>query len=312
MNIHCASCGAEMDIASNYCPSCGAEAPRFTLGPGVTRELLTIGYHCVACGELNRAEAQYCSMCGKHMFRRPTEKALFCPKCAAKNPAQANFCYQCNLTLSDWFDRKGPVAEEFGHTGSLVLHDKLTDVYYHFVADPSFSIGRDPVNPLSIPCKLLSGQHCTIDLKAKRLSDRGSTNGTYINRKPDRVTSVPLDAVDELNIGGTFTFTVVRPGQLFGIRLTAVLEDELCARCTHRAACEDTRKRYFVFLTGEGEVLIRKQDGKIVPSLESRHSHLVVRVENGKYYLTDRERNMERVLIMKKGNILPPHLELTI
>jgi hypothetical protein len=81
-----------------------------------------------------------------------------------------------------------------------------------------FSIGREPGSDLVIPDFTISREHALIRLRSARvlISDRGSSNGTFING--EKINSDPV----EVNYGdtvsfGRVTFVLLSPEQLYGI-----------------------------------------------------------------------------------------------
>ena len=66
---------------------------------------------------------------------------------------------------------------------------------------PINSLGRHPNNSIQLLDKIVSKEHCIIELRGDHfvLRDLGSLNGTFLNRR--RIESGPLEDGDELQIG---------------------------------------------------------------------------------------------------------------
>lgn len=311
MNINCDQCGKHLHPEYLFCPYCGAEAPRKTRKGDIVEEQIENPLFCPACRKENLQEAMFCSSCGEGIFSQPSEYHLYCPACGEKNSSKAKICYNCALSLFDWFAMKGVAAEKSGHRGDLTLYETMNCVTYRFITRSAVRIGRNHDNDIVIPCGWVSGNHAVIDLKEGRLKDFASTNGTYINRNPEHVTSVPLDSVKEFNIAGFFTFKVVQTTALFSFRLTAILEENDCRENGDGPAFDRLRKINHILLQAECELLIGKTDGVVSITPTKEDHYFRIKVEDGFYYLNDKDRNIDNLLILKAGNNLPVNWKKT-
>ena len=188
----------------------------------------------------------------------------------------------------------------------------MNNSYYHFIADKLFTIGRDQTNSLSIPCKMLSGLHCTFNMEENKLVDIGSSNGTFVNRDPSPVSSAKLNNIDELNIAGTFTFKMTNYSNSFVIKLRNILKDKICNNCSHTRMCEELYHHYYIFPYGDAEICIKKQSGEITDEIEAQNDSCLIEIKNGKYYFTDQQKNVENQLIRTKNNVLPVNIKVTL
>ena len=311
MTHYCIKCSSVLDPFYNYCPYCGYEAPRGTIMPDEQPVELSEGIYCVHCGKLNVADGLFCSECGHHLYERPQGEFLLCPKCGKRNKSDADFCYHCAQNFGDWFAMRGKIARELGWRGSFVLHETMNDVYYHFLRQPTVWLGRAEQNDIVLPSGWVSGRHCRIDVQNWRLTDTGSTNGTFVNRKAERITSLSLDMVQEFNLAGVFTFTVLKKRRLFIFRLTAILDQEGLKREGRLDDFNELRKHYFILVGGNGTIDVRKMDGEILTAGDEMMEFFTVDVREDGYYFTDRDHDLKERLLLKKYNNLPVNWRIT-
>ncbi len=305
MIIHCNNCGTQLNPIYNFCPFCGSEAPKKTIVGKLKEEKIEDGIFCSHCKVKNLKEALYCSSCGEHLYQKPKSKNLYCPKCGEKNSITARHCFNCNLYFPDWFGMKGEIADRLGYQGNLILLEKMTDTYYHFYIQKRVTLGRTSQNDIVIPCDWVSSKHCSFDIDKGKLSDLKSQNGTYINRNKDKIKTVAIHQILEFNIADSFTFSVIQSKNLFAFRLTAVLDEKECRKVSNFKEIQELRKHYFILVSGDDDILIRKMDGKIVDEVESSHDYYKINTINLKYYYSEFSKNIEEQLILKKYNKLP-------
>jgi len=302
---YCMKCSGSLDPFYNYCPYCGYEAPRGTIMPDAQPQELTEGIYCVHCGKLNVKDGLFCSDCGKHLYEKPEASPCICPRCAKPNNLDAVYCYKCSENLTDWFAMCGNIAKELGWRGSFVMHETLNDLYYHFIRKDTITLGRSENNDIVLPSGWVSGSHCLIDLKHWKIRDDGSTNGTFTNHKSDRVKKRSLDLVNEFNIAGVFTFTALKKGRLFIIRLTAILDQEGLKREGRIDEFNELRKHYYILIAGKGKIDIRKMDGEILSAGDEQMEYFTVDVQPDSVFFTDTDRDIKDKLLLKKYNNLP-------
>jgi len=305
MTFHCENCGTKINPYYNFCPFCGSQAPQKTVVHKSKEEHIKDGIFCSYCKIKNLKDALYCSSCGESLFQKPTSKHLYCPQCGEKNSISAKHCFNCNLSLPDWFSMKGEIATRLGYQGNLILLEKMTDVYYHFYIQKKVTIGRVKDNDIIIPCEWISSRHCSFDLESGKLIDQDSSNGTFINRSKDKISSISIQQINEFNIADAFTFSVVQSKNLFIFRLTSVLDEKECKKASNFKEISELRKHYFILVFGDDEILIRKMDGKIIDETESSQDYYRIALINKKYYYTEFSKNIDKQLILKKFNKLP-------
>jgi hypothetical protein len=304
MQIICDQCGRKIDSTNNFCSFCGMEAPRRTLLFSEEEIKIEIPVYCAHCKVENVNEALYCSDCGESIYSKPSESYMFCGKCGTKNKEGAKICIECGLNFSDWFNMKGEVADKLGFQGDLILKEKMTGFTYHFISSNKFLIGRNSTNDMIIPCSWVSSKHCEFNLKEKRLID-SSTNGTFINRKPDHIKSEPLEYISEFNIAGSFTFPLVKKENLYIFHLGAIIDEKECRRNGDGASFDKLRKTYFILYQGDFKLKIQKMDGYIGDKLKPHSKYYRFRLINGFYYYSDKDRDIDNNLIVKEFSNLP-------
>ena len=305
MSLHCSKCGKEISNSVNFCPHCGAEAPRCTILAGKEeKEIIDNPRYCPECGKQNIAEALYCSDCGVPVFDKPKQEIVYCGKCGKKNSSKDDICIGCGMVFDDWFGMKGEIARKLGYTGNLTLTEKMTGKTYYFLNQKFFTIGRADDNDLVIPCSWVSGHHCKFDLQNNKFIDT-SSNGTFINRQPEHITDVPASYVNEFNLAGSFTFQVIKSENHFVFHLGAILDEDECRKHGDGLAFDKLRKEYFILYKGDFKVNIQKFDGLILNRLKTDSDYYTISVENGRYYYSDKKRQIKNKLILKELNHLP-------
>ena len=312
MEMYCIKCSAPLGAFDNYCSYCGAETPRGTIIPDLQPCEIEDGVYCPHCAHVNHKDALFCASCGIHLYEKPSISPFTCPQCSKKNSVDAAFCYSCRLHFKEWFSMRGEIAKDLGYEGDFILFETMNTVFYHFINTSQIKIGRGEDNDLVLPSGWASGRHCILDLKKWRLIDHGSTNGTYINRKGDKINSVSLNTVREFNIAGVFTFTVIRSGKLFIYRLTAILDEDGLQREGCLDLFNELRNHYYIIIGGEGTINIRKMDGEILTSSDEKMEYFAIDIQKNGYFFTDEDRDIQQKLLLKKYNNLPVNWQVTL
>lgn len=308
MSIFCDRCRNEVHPLSSYCFYCGAAAPVRTVVGDFSEPAFEKGIFCPSCGNQAPPDGAFCGKCSESLFAKPEGAAVYCPTCGEKNNADASGCLSCRHLFADWYAMRGEAAQKLGHTGNLTIKEKMTGLTYHFIngdRNPEITIGRAPGNDVVIPCAFVSSAHCLVDTVNKKLTDSGSGNGTYINRSPEQIQTVSLFETDEFNVAGSFTFKVVRSDTFFIFRLMAILDEEECRKNGDPAAFEALRQQYYILFFGDSDVKIRRQDGYIDAEKRPHHDYYSVRIENGFYYYSDPQRDIEDRLMFNKTSNWP-------
>jgi len=308
MQIICDQCGKKIESINNFCPFCGTEAPKRTVLFSEEKKEIENPIFCTHCGIKNIPKALYCADCGEHLYTKSAENKMYCGTCGQKNKSQAKVCIECGLQFTDWFQMRGEVAKKLGYRGNLSITEKMTGFTYHFLSNDIFAIGRNADNDMKIPCTWVSGKHCYFDFKKKHLIDI-STNGTFINRKPDRIKSEPLEFISEFNIGGSFTFPIVKKKNIFMFHLGAIIDEKECRRNGDGEAFDKLRKTYFILYCGDFELKIQKLDGYIGETLKPHSKYYKIKSMDGYYYYSDEDREINNGLLMQEFCNLPGNWE---
>ena len=311
MNILCDQCGLEILPLANFCSYCGTEAPRKTVvfSEGQKKPIKNPVF-CPACKKPAPKDALYCAFCGSYLYQLPEKNTLFCPKCTEKNNVNAKICTSCGLSFSDWFSMKGIVAENIGYKGNIILRETMNDISYHFIWDNTIDIGRNTDNDIVLPIPLVSGKHCKFDIKKQLLFDLNSKNGTYVNRNSNKITSISLNQIYEFNIAGSFTFTVIKIVNAFIFRLSAILNQEQCRKLGNMQALDDLRKHYFILLSGDADLNVRKIDGVIEKQHDNIQENCQIKILKRFYYFSDLSRKINDRLVLKKYKNIPVNWEI--
>jgi len=312
MNVYCDRCGRTLHPDHLFCPSCGAQAPRGTRIGDSPPEQIDKPVYCPTCGHPCPEEALFCTSCGAGIFHRPAAgSTIHCPSCGAGNSSTARVCQRCGLSLEAWFQRKGAAARQLGVTAPFSLLETYNGVTYRFLDGTPLFFGRNPGNGVIVPCAFVSGRHLELDPAGNSLNDPGSTNGTYINRSPERITSVPLDIVSEFNLAGYFTFTIVRAEGLLAFRLSAILEEEECRGNGNGPAFDSLRKVWFIYMTDGASMLAGKTDGKAAAAAKQEEVYWKIEKIDGYHYFSDPDEDITSLLIQKGGAELPVNWKIT-
>jgi pSer/pThr/pTyr-binding forkhead associated (FHA) protein len=141
---------------------------------------------------------------------------MYCPECGHHNREAARFCGRCGASLLDP-DAGEPTmsfeaveedgaeaggADEPGEGATLVIRTGGGRAGEQFAVDRAhMTIGRAPQSDVFLDDITVSREHAVLERRADglHLTDRGSLNGTYVNRH--RVESARLADGDELQIG---------------------------------------------------------------------------------------------------------------
>jgi hypothetical protein len=143
---------------------------------------------------------------------------VYCPECGFQNPEAANYCSKCGALLvkdeagsettmsytpEEGEEDRAPTLEELGAEGpALVVRSGGGRAGEHFVPQGErTTIGRSPECDIFLDDVTVSRKHAELlrDGEAFTISDLGSLNGTFVNRK--RIETAELEDDDEVQIG---------------------------------------------------------------------------------------------------------------
>ena len=144
---------------------------------------------------------------------------MFCRNCGHRNPPDANFCSACGTTLqpegladttisfmpeapSEVTEEISLPIEQLEEGKAILVVKKGPDAGAKFVVDKDvISCGRDSGSDIFLDDVTVSRKHAQIrrDDYGFKISDLGSLNGTFLNRK--RVDTEQLSNGDEIQIG---------------------------------------------------------------------------------------------------------------
>jgi len=138
---------------------------------------------------------------------------VYCAECGFQNPEASNFCSRCGATLN-----KGEAGEQtMTFTPEEIADDALQDLAgkgpalvvrsgggragESFPSGDRTLIGRSPECDVFLDDVTVSRKHAELirDGETFTISDLGSLNGTFVNKK--RIESAELENDDEVQIG---------------------------------------------------------------------------------------------------------------
>ena len=303
MNIVCDQCGEKILPLASYCVYCGAEAPQITQSV-LNIEKPSSPVFCPVCSTAVPDDSNFCSSCGSFLFDLPDSDTLYCPYCGEKNRSSAKICAKCGKSLIDWFEMKGTIAETRGIKNNITLFETMNNKYYHFISSKSLIVGSDSDVDIKIDCPWVSGKHAMIDVSALTISDLESSNGTYINRNPNRIQTVNLISVSEFNIAGSFTFLLKKSQNIFAFSLTAILDFMECEKVGNTFSLNELRDHFFILLKGNASLFIRRTDGDIEFKPISSEPYYKISFIDKYFYFFDTLMNTKK-LITFKHTLLP-------
>lgn len=139
--------------------------------------------HCPTCGHLNEAGANFCSRCGASLGVAEADVTSHMPSVEAEEDDE--------LDVSDLKPGEGCL---------IVRRGSLAGTRFTLASDRA-SIGRHPEADVFLNDITVSRRHAEIHREGNEylVSDLGSLNGTYLNRK--RAESSPLHNGDEVQVG---------------------------------------------------------------------------------------------------------------
>ena len=310
MTISCINCSEILHSSYNFCPYCGYEAPRGTIVGKIAEQKIDDPIFCPVCKKENLQLALYCSGCGEPMYQKPSTSSYFCPQCGKKIPLAARYCFSCKLNIQEWFAQEGKIAEKLGWTGDLTLYEKMNEFYYHFKVSNKTTVGREHDNDVVMPCEWVSVHHCVFDNDKNELVDLESSNGTFINRSDKRIQKVKFGNIDEFNIASTFTYTVHKQKNLFAFRLTAILDENECKKVSDFKEVNEQRKHFYILISGDDSLHIRKFDGKIIFEVEKPEDVYSFTIKKNFFYYSDYSKDIKNQLIMKTKNKMPANWQI--
>lgn len=142
----------------------------------------------------------YCPSCGFHN----SEGVSFCARCGASLIADQEAEAQTTVSYTPRDDEGEPApARDLAQEGAtLVIRSgggRAGETYP--LAEDRVTVGRHPDSTIFLDDVTVSRNHCVIEREGNAFSivDRGSLNGTYVNRR--RVERQLLSDGDELQIG---------------------------------------------------------------------------------------------------------------
>ncbi len=309
MNINCNQCGEKIIASAKFCPFCGELAPQKTIIFSEKKDAIENPKYCPNCKTINIQEALFCQDCGEKIHKRPENSNLFCGECGEKNPVNARICCGCGQDLDDWFAMKGKIALKLGYQGDVIFTEKMNGISYRFLSKNKISIGRRPENDIVIPCIWVSANHCSFTLNDQNFTDT-STNGTFINRKPQHIKKEKIDCVNEFNLADAFTFYTVKRKNIFGFRLGAIQNEKECRQNGDGVAFDKLREVYTILYWGNFELIIQKLDGYISDNIRAGISYYKLKYENGFYYYSDKDKNIDNLLLLKNCSNFPKNWKI--
>ncbi len=201
--------------------------------------------------------------------------------------------------------------------GNLILQKPGTQVKIILLDKAQLQIGRADKsgqlitgNRLSLPWNRISGEHFLIDFQQAFLKDLNSSNGTYINKLPQKITSESLASVKEFNLACDLTFKLVydpKNYSVFNFSSFSTNFDNTPVFITKQALEDKLRDSFFVYLPTDqanSKLFIRKYNGMIVMDSEvlDKDDCYIIERDQDSFYYTDTKENIYKQPIQKENN----------
>lgn len=110
----------------------------------------------------------------------------------------------------------------------LIIIDRFTMRNIVIFNSNFITIGRNE-NKCDIVLKSnwVSSEHCVIDFTKKKVTDKSSTNGTYINKIHKEIEEYAIDSIEILNIAEAFEFKIDRYDGFYIFKVVKVFDSDL-------------------------------------------------------------------------------------
>lgn len=307
-SIKCNRCGKDILPLASFCTYCGAQAPRLTVSVLDVKPPKDPIY-CPHCKSEASKDSFFCPNCGKSFFELPAADSVYCPKCGTKNIKSAEYCSKCGVSLKDWFNMQGEIADKLGIKDNIVLFEKMNGTYYHFYNTKSLYIGSGNDVDIKIYCPWVSGKHAFVDAESLSIIDLQSSNGTYVNRSPERIKKLQLDSISEFNIAGSFTFLVKKFVNAVSFSLTAVLDENACKKIGNISEIDRLRKHYYILFSGDADIFIAKSSGELTVSNSVSEPCFKISLINNYFYFND-NLSSKLKLITENNWLISPNFKI--
>jgi len=209
-------------------------------------------------------------------------------------------------------------------SGNLILQAPNANAKVVLLSEPILKIGRGSKkgdiikdNMLLLPWTRISGQHVEIDFQEGTIKDLNSTNGTFINKKTDKITQALLTDITEFNLASDLTFRVFYQANSFsGILFSGFTTkfDNTLPFTSKTSLGESLMDCFFIYLPTHKKdikLYIRKFDGRPIYGndiLDEKDCYIIQR-EYERLLYSDLEKGIKDLIILKTDN---PNMDLNI
>ena len=171
----------------------------------------------------------------------------------------------------------------------LVILDKFSLRNYVVFSQPVIRFGRDEDNDVILKSSWVSGLHCILDCTNGKLRDNGSTNGTYINGKSERITEKPLSEIDYFDIGRQMVFSIELIHKGYYLKLQRIQDNKLLESPELKDYVQSLMNTEFIYLEPNGGFTINKLSGNIDEPETPPDEQIRVEYSNNSFFFTDSE-----------------------
>lgn len=192
--------------------------------------------------------------------------------------------------MIDDFTQKltNPNKNEDNEGHKLIILDNFTMKNIVLFYQKEISIGREINNDISILSDWISGTHCHLDFVSEVLVDNNSTNGSFVNEKPDKIKSSNLKKISTFNLASAFEFSFAVSTNAYSFKLIRITDKELLKDPALKEIIQSLFNTEFICFTDEASLYLNKSYSSITFDKPTKlHDFLVIKATKSGFLTTD-------------------------